>query len=113
MPFKRQIYHFGDSRNLIYPSSESECVDAERVAKILDTDRAIVIGSRTSIFRVHKELAEELWRLIELIAPCESCIGYAVVNGESIVFQKGSETIIAFVEDDKIMGSIRRLSENV
>ncbi|MCS7143766.1 MAG: hypothetical protein NZ879_01955 [Archaeoglobaceae archaeon] len=88
-------------------------MDAERVAKLLDTERVIVVGKTLSLFRVQKELAEELWRLLELIVPSENCIGYAVVNGESIVFQRGLETVIAFVEDDKLIGSIRRLSGNV
>lgn len=83
------------------------------MAEILDTERAIVIGSKTTIFGVSKELAEELFRLIELMVPFDGSIGYAVVNGESLVFQRGIETIIAFVDDDRIMGSIRRLSGNV
>lgn len=94
-------------------TSKSEFVDAEKVAKILDAEKAFVIGNKISLFRIPPELAEELGELIEIIAPNEKCAGYAVVNGESIVFKKAEEKIIAFVDNDKIIGSLRRLEENV
>lgn len=90
----------------------SEVVDAESVAKLLDAKRTIVAGEKISFYNISEELAEELWRLIDFVVLNENCVGYAIVNGESIVFQKGLDTIIAFVDGQKIMGSIRRLSEN-
>lgn len=88
-------------------------MDAEKVAKILDAEKAFVIGNRISLFRIPAELAEELGKLIDIIVPNEKCTGYAVVNGESIVFKKAEEKIIAFIDNDRIIGSLRRLEENV
>ncbi|MCX8172935.1 MAG: hypothetical protein N3D09_04930 [Archaeoglobaceae archaeon] len=87
-------------------------MDAEKVASILDAEKVIVFGSKNSFYKVSKELGEELWRLIDLITPFGNCFGYAVVNGETLVFRKGLETIIAFVDGDRIIGSLKRLSEN-
>ena len=87
-------------------------MEAEKIARLLDAEKAVVTGIKTSLFRIQEELANEILKLIELITPNNS-IGYAIINGESIVFHRGEKTIIAFVDDDKIMGAIRRLSENV
>jgi|GEM_PF-2928317 predicted hydrocarbon binding protein len=87
-------------------------VDAERIAKLLGAEKAIVAGIETSLFKIPKEMADEILKLVELITPKPSR-GYAVINGETLVFQRGEETIIAFVDADKIIGSIKRLSGNV
>jgi len=87
-------------------------VDAEKVAKFLNAERVIVSGSKFSLFGISRELADEILKLIELMTP-ERCVGYAVVNGESLVFQRGLETVVAFVDEDKIVGTMRRLSESV
>lgn len=83
------------------------------MARILDTNRVIVVAGETSILGVPEELAEELWKLLNILIPSESCLGYAVVNGETIVFQKGVKNIIAFIDENRVMGALRRLSENV
>jgi hypothetical protein len=87
-------------------------VDAAKVAKLLDAEKAIFFGDKLSLFGVSEELGHEILRLIELITPA-NCSGYAVVNGESLVFSRGEETIIAFVDEDRVMGTLRRLTQNV
>ncbi|MDI9610712.1 MAG: hypothetical protein QXQ38_00290 [Archaeoglobaceae archaeon] len=87
-------------------------MEAEKLARILDTNRVIVVGETLSVLGVPEDFAEEVWKLIDLIVPSENCLGYAVVNGETIVFQKGARKIIAFIDEDRVMGALRRLSGN-
>lgn len=87
-------------------------MDAEKVAKLLDASKAIVVGNKLSTYKISEELAVEILRLIKLMTP-ENCLGYAIVNGERVVFRRGAETILAFVDCDRTVGAMRRLSENV
>ncbi|MEM0089369.1 MAG: hypothetical protein QXD49_01200 [Archaeoglobaceae archaeon] len=87
-------------------------MDAEKVANALNSRKTAVLGEKISVFGISKELAEELSNLIRFIVDEEEFSGYAVVNGETLVFRKKNEkTILAFVDDEKVMGSIRKLME--
>lgn len=87
-------------------------MEAERLARILGSEKAAVFGDGSSIFGLSKEFAEELCKFIENLIKEEEFFGYAIVNGESLVFRKKEgEFLIAFVEDDKLMGSLRKLGE--
>lgn len=87
-------------------------MDAEKVANVLNSRKAAVFAEKISVFGISKELAEELKNLINSVIDVEEFSGYAVVNGETLVFKKKNDrTILAFVDDDKVMGSIRKLVE--
>ncbi|MCS7130533.1 MAG: hypothetical protein NZ872_03840 [Archaeoglobaceae archaeon] len=87
-------------------------MEVEKIARILDTNRVVIIGDKISILGIPQELAEELWKLIELLVPSKNCLGYAVVNGETIVFQKGFKNIIAFIDENRVIGALKRLGGN-
>lgn len=87
-------------------------MDAEKVARLLGAEKVIVAGNKISLFGLQKELADEVLKLIELITP-GNCFGYAIANGEGLVFRRGELTVVAFVEDDRVIGTLRRLTENV
>lgn len=87
-------------------------MDAEKVANVLNSKKAAVFGEKISVFGISKELADELNNLINSIVGEKEFLGYAVVNGETLVFRrKNDKTILAFVDDDRVMGSIRKLAE--
>ncbi len=85
---------------------------AEKVAHFLDSRKVIVFGEDSSIIGVDKELARELRSFIESLINEEEFKGYAIINGESLVFRKREgEILIAFVDGDRIMGSLKKLGE--
>lgn len=91
---------------------ESAIVDAEKVANALNSRKTAVLGEKISVLGISKELAEELNNLINFVVGEKEFSGYAVVNGDTVVFVKRDEkTILAFVDEDKVMGSIRKLME--
>ncbi|MEM1579009.1 MAG: hypothetical protein QXN34_01135 [Archaeoglobaceae archaeon] len=87
-------------------------MEAEKIAKVLNASKAFVSGKNPSLFRIQKDLAEELQKLFETLIPGEEFTGYAIVNGESLVFhKKGGKMIVAFVDEDKIFGAFRKMME--
>lgn len=91
---------------------ESAIVDVEKVANALNSRKIAVLGEKISVLGISKELAEELNNLINFVVGEKEFSGYAVVNGDTVVFIKRDEkTILAFVDEDKVMGSIRKLME--
>jgi len=87
-------------------------VKAEKIARSLDSEKVIVFGKDSSILGIDEELADELRSFIESIINEEEFKGYAIINGESLVFRKRKgEILIAFVDGDRIMGSLKKLGE--
>lgn len=87
-------------------------MDAVKVANFLNSRRTAVLGEKVSVYGIDKELAEELYRLIDFIIPEKEFLGYAIVNGETVVFKrKDVKTVLAYVDDEKLMGSIKKLME--
>lgn len=87
-------------------------MDAEKIASTLDSRKVAVLGDKTTTFGISREFAEELRNLIEFVVGEQEFSGYALVNGETLVFRKKNEkTILAFVDDEKLMGSMRKIME--
>jgi len=85
---------------------------AEKIARSLDSGKVIVFEKDSSILGIDEELADELRSFIESIINEGEFKGYAIINGESLVFRKREgEILIAFVDGDRIMGSLKKLGE--
>ncbi len=85
-------------------------MNASELSKILKTERTAVIAGKIDVEGMEEDLAVKIGDVVDVLVPAEEYEGYAVIEGEYVVFKRfGGKMAIAVVEENRVRWCLNRM----